>query len=127
MLKKRSDMKTNIMLVSFNTSILENIGKGVNRKDVALHITGSIENAIEKFQQNGIDIVFVSGDIDTTGKRKLMKILNLHDENVNIIVFDSSADIRTIITNTLYHKMKNNFSFIDDALTDARFNIRVEE
>lgn len=120
-------MKTNIMLVSFNTSILENIGKGVNRKDVALHITGSIENAIEKFQQNGIDIVFVSDDIDTTGKRKLMKILNLLDENVNIIVFDSSADIRTIITNTLYHKMKNNFSFIDDALTDARFNIRVEE
>ena len=120
-------MKTNIMLVAYNTSMFENIEKELNRKDVALYITGSIENAIEKFQQGGINIVFLYNDVDSADKRKLYKIFNLLDENVSTIEFDSNADIKTIITNTLNHKMKNSFSFIDDALADARFNIRVEE
>lgn len=118
-------MKTNIMLVAYNTSMFESIEKELSRKDVAVYITGSTENAIEKFQQSGIDIVFLCNDIDSADKRKLHKIFNLLDEDVSTIEFDSNADIRTIITNTLNHKMKKSFSFIDDALADARFNIRV--
>ncbi|MFT3746809.1 MAG: hypothetical protein QM768_00765 [Agriterribacter sp.] len=120
-------MKTNIMLVSFNTSTFENIEKELNRKDVELHITGTIENAIEKFQQSGIGIVFINDDIDATGKRKLKKVFNMLDENVSINEFDCSTDIKATIISALNNQMKNNFSFIDDALADARFNIRAEE
>lgn len=116
-------MKTNIMLVAYNTSMFGNVEKELNRKDVEVYLTGSIENAIEKFQQSCINIVFLYHDIDAADKRKLRKIFNLLDENVNIIEFDSSADIKTIITNALNHQMKNNFLFIDDALADARFNM----
>lgn len=119
-------MKTNIMLVTYNTSMFGNTEKELNRKDVKLHMISSIENAIEKFQQGGIDIVLISNDIDITDKRKLQKLFNLLDENISVIEIADTADIKSAITNALHHQIKNNFSIIDDALANARFNIRIE-
>ncbi|MCC6289804.1 MAG: hypothetical protein IT249_18150 [Chitinophagaceae bacterium] len=120
-------MKTNIMLVTNNTSMFGNIENELNRKDVEWYITDSSENAIEKFQQSGIDIVFLHNNMDATDKRKLQKIFNLFDENINIVEIDSNANVATTIANALNNQMKNNFSFIDDALVNAKFNISVAD
>ncbi|MFT3947098.1 MAG: hypothetical protein QM763_09010 [Agriterribacter sp.] len=120
-------MKTNIILVTNNTLMFGNIEKELNRKDLEWYITGSSENAIEKFQQGGIDIVFLHNNISATDKRKLQKVFNLLDENINIVEIDSNTGVITTIANALRHQMKNSFSFIDDALAKAKFNISVEE
>lgn len=120
-------MKTNIMLVTYNTSMFENIEKELSRKDVEVFIAGNSEHAIEKFQQSGIDIVFLNNDIDAAGKRKLHKVFKVLNENIHIVEIDTDTDIKTTIANALNLQLKNNFSFIDDALANTKYNIRVEE
>lgn len=120
-------MKTNIMLITNNSSLFGNIVSELNRSDIAINIADNSENAIEKFQQAGIDIVFLHHTVNETEKRKLHKIFSLFNEDIQVVEIVEGSNIVNAITNTLNNNMRNSYSFIDDALVNAKFNIRVEE
>ena len=119
-------MKTNIMLVTNNASLVQNINSELNRSDIDIYITGNSENAIEKFQQ-GLDMVFLLDDIAAEEKRKLNKIFSLLDDNISLVEIAEGENISDTISKSLSQNRHATYSFIDDALSNAKFNIRIEE
>lgn len=120
-------MKTNIMLVKGNSSLFGNTDSELNRSNIEIAVADNTENAIEKFQKGGTDMVIVDHTIDATEKRKLYKVFSLLNEAVAVVETEEAENIDNTITKALQQNLQRSYSFIDDAFLKARFNIKVEE
>ena len=120
-------MKTNIMLVTNNIFLFSNTINELDRSDIEIIIAESTEDAIEKFQQGGTDLVILDNTIDVTEKRKLTKILSLLNNDVILAETVEGEGINHTIKKITQQNLQNNYSLIDDALLNAKLNIKVEE
>lgn len=119
-------MKTNMMLVTNNTSLFTNTINELDRSDIEIVIAENTEDAIEKFQQSSTNFVILDYTIDTTEKRKLNKIFSLLNNDVIIAETVEGENINDSINKITQQNLQNSYSFIDDALLNAKFNIKIE-
>jgi DNA-binding NtrC family response regulator len=88
------------------------------------------EDAIEKFHQRSFDMVLLANDIAGEEEKKLRKIFTYHNPDLAITnCSDTDGDLLKINIARLLNKRPTNkptFSFVDDALKNARLNINIE-
>jgi hypothetical protein len=124
--------KTEILVIGRNEDILQKVINLINNKiDWNGVGAGSDEDAIEKFHQRNFDIVLLTNDINEIEEKKLRKIFIHQNPDVSIMqhLSDDGGLLITKIEESLDKKSKNkklSFSFVDDALKNARVNINIQ-
>lgn len=120
-------MKTNNMIIANDVTLFQDIITDMNNNGNAIFMTDNTEIAIEKFQQDHFNTIFLYHDVDLADKRKLQKVFTLLNEDVDIVEINAADNIKDVITGTLQKRKMSNYSFVDDALANAKFNIHIEE
>ena|SRR2546430_4851229 len=124
--------KTEILVIGNNEDRLQTLENLINNTaECRAVIAATDEEAIEKFHQKAFDLVLLTKYMEEEEEKKLRKILT-HQNPDLIIMQDLNGNdglLRTEIADALVTHRKNkkpSFSFVDDALKNARLNINIE-
>lgn len=93
-------------------------------------ITGftQTEEAISAFQQSGFDVVLFSDDLDQTEARKISRIFRFQDNDIILNSLEAGDDPLALTREALLKRKQAHkpvYTFKDDALRDAVFNIHL--
>jgi len=117
--------KTGILTVTSNNAVNNTAGLKFGKEDWHSITALSDEEAIEKFNRQGIDVVLIDSAMEEIASKKLHAILRVLDPSVIILNFNNeNADISGEIKAALKARSIKSKSFIvsDDALKGYRMN-----
>jgi hypothetical protein len=91
-----------------------------------IHVTTDKEDAVNLYQSNMQDVVIFTEALEAEIKKGLEKIFKFQSEDVIILSDTTEEDIWDKVNEALHQladSKKTQYSFVDDALKHARFNI----
>ena len=124
--------KTEILVIDRNEDTMQSLIRLINNNLEWNGVgAGSDEDAIEKFHQRSFDMVLLINGNTEVEEKKLRKIFTHQNPDV-IIMQHLDGDSGLLISeieqslDKLNKNKKPSFSFVDDALKNARLNINIE-
>ena len=86
------------------------------------------ENAVKLFQNQTQDVIVFSNGFDKTIKKGLENLFRFQEEDLIVFTSINETDVWNEVNNSLHQladSKRPSYSFVDDALKDAKFNITI--